>query len=493
MITLYTPKIPEFLIFTFFFIVISIAVQFVLNYFIDRYKGYVNQKFIIKSIDEKCELLLKKKYRSLSYFNMSYLHSRLLEDLSKVWNFYFEIIVSYLSSFINLIFIMLILLRTDYKLFFIALIFVPVYFVIYLAFYNKLSDVNLKLAESSNDLYAYRNAFLERTLDLKLRGNFSDEMRRINQKSESLLKNILRSFKLNYSIFGLKLSANSIFKVLLFIYLGKFVMHDALTVGVFIYLIQYMDSLINSLSSIMQTSLEIPAYNVAKQRLNEINELPSDKCSKRQLADVEKIEIKNFNFNYDEDSLYTKSVNFRFYKGKSYIVTGKNGVGKSTLIHAIAGIYDEDNYQGEILINDINIKELDREKLRKMMFSIMPQNKYPVLRTVEEYLKDNNALVSSKCDDREFLNLFYSDDFNLNSCLDKNFDELSMGEKQMINMYICLNKETEVYILDEATANLHPKLKSAADELLETIAKKDKIVIHITHLDSKVKNNLILE
>ena len=80
------------------------------------------------------------------------------------------------------------------------------------------------------------------------------------------------------------------------------------------------------------------------------------------------IDVKNLSFKYSKKSkLVLDNLNFSCEKGSINVLIGLNGSGKTTLIKTIAGLLD--NYQGDVLIDSINLKNLSiKERAKKMAY-----------------------------------------------------------------------------------------------------------------------------
>ena len=70
-------------------------------------------------------------------------------------------------------------------------------------------------------------------------------------------------------------------------------------------------------------------------------------------------------------------------KGNIYCILGENGSGKTTLIDILIGLFI-DEYEGEILYNHINIKDIDMVKQRACNISILEQDPYVLEGSVED-------------------------------------------------------------------------------------------------------------
>ena len=153
---------------------------------------------------------------------------------------------------------------------------------------------------------------------------------------------------------------------------------------------------------------------------------------------------------------------------------------KSTLLKIITGLYTE--FEGDLEVNGIKMKELDWDKLRKEKFSVVPQRLYLSSDSVIEFLekglaksKKNICITLEK--DQEELSEFIT---TIKMNIDKSCENLSGGELRKINLWMALHKKSDVLILDEPTIELD---KSSKEELFEYLKNRiqNKLLIVLTH------------
>lgn len=201
---------------------------------------------------------------------------------------------------------------------------------------------------------------------------------------------------------------------------------------------------------------------------------------------IKNISIKNLSFSYKENEKILKAVNIEFEVNKPVAIVGVNGSGKSTLIKILAGLYQ--NYEGNIMVNGMNIKEFNIDSYREKIGVIFQDyNKY------EMNLRENIAFSN--------VDAIYDDDLLKNTLnivgmsyiLDKFKDgldtqmghwfggeDLSKGQWQRIALARMLVRDADVIILDEPTSALDPIVECEIFDLINELAK-DKILILITH------------
>lgn len=205
----------------------------------------------------------------------------------------------------------------------------------------------------------------------------------------------------------------------------------------------------------------------------------TDLKSNKLIDDVEKIEFKNVSFSYGK-SYVIKNCNFVLKKGNKYAIVGENGCGKTTLIKILLGLL---NYEGSILINGVELKEICRDSLVEnfgVIFQDFVKYEMTVSENVSFSINDNIDEVLKKVGIYEKINNF---DNGKEQFLGKLEDgvSLSLGEWQKIALARLLIRKCKCLIFDEPTASLDPISERDIIENLNSVITDENIGIWITH------------
>ena len=194
-----------------------------------------------------------------------------------------------------------------------------------------------------------------------------------------------------------------------------------------------------------------------------------------------KIEFKNVSFAYPSNPNHyiINDINFIINPGERIGIIGGSGAGKSTITQLIERFYDIN--EGEILIDDIPIKNYNLINLRNFMSFVQQE---PVIFKTNIY--DNIKYGNLNCNEKEI-------EYISNKCLIKcnlndDLNKLSAGEKQKIAIARTLLKKNKILILDEATSALDNESEEEIQNLLDNIILNEKMtVIIIAHKLKTVK------
>lgn len=270
--------------------------------------------------------------------------------------------------------------------------------------------------------------------------------------------------------------------LLLGLYLSK-------TIGVTLATLQLAFSYSNEIGSCMQMVSEfMPTYSELKANYTEIQALYRIEDIKRDGYEnkFDKIQVRNLEFGYD-DNLVLNGINVEMKIGNVYVVKGENGRGKSTFIKIISGIYA--NYHGEILLNNISLKDYNKEYYFDHLITILTQDDLLFEGTIKDNLLSEDELFLSKvC---EYINIG-----NLERHVLVNGENLSGGEKRKILLARALldikRKNPSLVIFDEPTYAIEADLISKIVNIINQVSKKC-IVIVISHDDLPFENKVEID
>ena len=178
-------------------------------------------------------------------------------------------------------------------------------------------------------------------------------------------------------------------------------------------------------------------------------------------------------------------VNFNLYRGKIHGLLGENGAGKSSLMNVLSGIYKPEK---GIIYLDGQRQNISSPDIASQLGIGMVHQEF---RLVESFsIKDNLTLSKSNIYKNDFLKSFkkYSEIFALNVNGNEIISNLSVGEKQKIEIMKLIFNDSRIMLLDEPTAVLTPQETSQLQNSLVTLAQEDmKTIVLITHKLKEIK------
>ena len=199
--------------------------------------------------------------------------------------------------------------------------------------------------------------------------------------------------------------------------------------------------------------------------------------------------LKNIEKRY-EDNLILNGLSLEIKEGESVLITGENGVGKTTLLRIMALL--DFNYNGEYFIKGTDTKKMKADtvsELRNKFFGFSHQRE---IFMEDETVRDNIEIplkISESNRDEKVRKLDFAVRFlELEGILDKQTRFLSGGERKKISIARAIINEPEVLILDEPFSSLSEKLVIKLLGYVEERIENNKSNIIVTHDFDVIKN-----
>ena len=190
------------------------------------------------------------------------------------------------------------------------------------------------------------------------------------------------------------------------------------------------------------------------------------------------LEVKNIYKSFGKIQALN-NVDFYLYKGKIHGLLGENGAGKSSLMNILSGIYQPES--GSIHIDGKRIKKLNPDVAARFGIGMVHQE----FRLINNFsIKDNLTLSKSNIYTDNFQEAFkkYSDIFTLSRDSSTPIKELSIGEKQKIEIMKLIFNNNKIMLLDEPTSVLTPQETNQLKLSLQKLSNEDnKAIVLITH------------
>ena len=193
-------------------------------------------------------------------------------------------------------------------------------------------------------------------------------------------------------------------------------------------------------------------------------------------------EVKNISFDYDGEVIFS-DISFSIERGDVLCILGPNGTGKTTLIKCLNGLNEINS--GEILINGEDIKGLSFRQISKHV-GYIPQSHVPsfpfkvfdvVLMGRAPYL---NLTDSPKEEDRKIA-LDALKTLGIEGLKDKEYTNLSGGERQLVFLARVLCQKPDILILDEPTSHLDFGNQIKLLEIIDNLARSGLSIIMSSH------------
>ena len=289
---------------------------------------------------------------------------------------------------------------------------------------------------------------------------------------------------------------NNISFVIIAAFGGYFAINHIISIGVISAFIVYAKQFGRPIDELAQIYGQIQTAIAGAERVFAVMDEPlEDKSGDKNMDKLEGvIKFKDVNFSYTKDKQVLYDFNLQVKAGQKVALVGSTGSGKTTVVNLLMRFYDVDS--GEILIDDVNIKDIDCATLRKNT-AIVLQDTVLFADTIKNNLKYSNeaatdeqmyaAAAMSNCD-----TMINKMPLKYDTELMAEGENISQGQRQLLSIARAFLAQPKILILDEATSNVDTRTeKHIQDAMLKLMENRTSLII--AHRLSTIKNaDLIL-
>jgi len=276
-----------------------------------------------------------------------------------------------------------------------------------------------------------------------------------------------------------------------------FAIKGKITVGNIQSFIQYSKNFTNPIAQLAQISSQIQSMIAASERV--FTFLDNEEYLDNGVLSAENvkgnIEFKNVAFSYTDSQKVLNDISLKINRNESIALVGRTGSGKTSMVNLMCRFYDLQ--EGQIKINGNDYKEYSIKSLRNKIGYIM-QKVVIFDGTILENINYTNKNISKEkiieiCKKLNLHEKIMSLKEGYETKISNDTDIFSAGEKQLINFSRIMVEDSEIIILDEATASLSYKSEMLVRKGIEEITK-NKISLIIAHRLSTIKkcDNILL-
>jgi ABC-type multidrug transport system fused ATPase/permease subunit len=290
---------------------------------------------------------------------------------------------------------------------------------------------------------------------------------------------------------------NVVFVVIVIMISAPKIIAGIATLGTLIVFIQYIYRMVWPLMHLSENFMQMQRSFVSLKRILELTALETEDeafTGTQSPSFEQEIRFENVSFAYDEEDWILKDVSFSIPKGKKIALVGPSGSGKSTTISLLCGFYHVQ--KGKITVDGMPIREMDFRAWRRKIGLIL-QDIFlfpgPILENVRVY---NDTIPPSTV--QNAISVVQLDDFvkalpeGLDTELAERGQNVSQGEKQLISFARALAFDSEIIIMDEATASIDPQTEARIQRTMNKAFGGKTMVIVAHRLTSVLDADEIL-
>ena len=482
------------------FLLIYFIIDILFNNFLSNIGVMISSRIEAK-LSKKLSIMVYKKTLNLPAYafeekTSGELINRITSDTETLSNTFNSIIQTLINAF-GCLLILIYIFFNSIVVGMEIVIFLIVIFAITKIFNPKIKKINQELKAKKDDYTALSAESIRGIREVKTLGIKKNLIGEISSLRELIYKkdtediNLHRTYSIIMWVIKIFLESLVFATCVIGIYLGKTSLGFFMAMTWYVYKFTWLIDNLTSMNRMYQRLF------VSIRRINEIidNTLyEDDKFGTLSLKNIKgEIRFDNVSFGYPNEEATLKDFSVSFAPNKKIAVVGKSGQGKSTLFNLITRIFDATS--GNIYLDDVNLKDLSEESLRRNI-SIIRQEPFLFNRTIKEnftIVKPDITLSEIK----KYCKMAYLDDYieSLPDKYDTKLGEggvnLSGGQKQRLSIARALAKESKVILFDEATSALDNESQGYIKKVIDSLVKDHTIIIIAHRLSTIIDSDII--
>lgn len=443
----------------------------------------------------------KFSFANIDKFSTGSLVTRLTNDITQMQNMVNMALRMMLRAPGMLIGAVLMAFAMNAKLAAIILVVVPLlalalYFIIRVGFprftimQKKLDLVNSGIQEALTNV---------RVIKSFVRGSYEEE--KFSKANEDLKESSLKAFKVVILQMPIMTLAMNITIIAVVWFGGNQVIAGEMQVGDLTAFTTYVTQILMSLMMLAMILLQSSRAIVSARRVSEVLnaeiDLTDEQAEKKdKIVENGKIEFRNVSFRYyKENKEYVlENINFTAQQGETIGIIGSTGCGKTSLVQLIPRLYDAD--KGEVLVDNVNVKEYSLENLRNGVGMVLQKNVLfsgTILENLEwgdEEASEEMVQSAAKAAQADGFVKSFTNGYETE--LGQGGVNVSGGQKQRLCIARALLKNPKILILDDSTSAVDTATEAKIRESFSGSLKNTTKIIIAQRISSVMEANKII-
>ena len=425
--------------------IVLFVVSLSFSYFV---KALIEENYIYEKRKQMIRHINITDYKELQKQSSGFYLQRFNEDVEKIRPFILEKKVKFVTNIIYGISMVVIMLLQNYLYTLLLLAVFPLFVIVQIFFSKKVKKytkeitklqekISTEFEETINNNYMLRANNSTAFAENRLKKEMGMTMNKIKKKMwlETVYDYLLVTGLLNLASFVIYFCG------------GRMILGGSITLGMLTSFSLYYSKLWVPVEFFLGYPKDYTKYKIYKNRVNEITDSDNKiNYTVSSISPLNNLIVKNLFYSIDERILLN-DVTLKIEKGQKIGIIGANGSGKSTLANILSGIIID--YEGEVLYNNQNIKDIHPTALREKI-ALIPAS----VDLINASVLDNIALGNEKKDKSVFSEEFIKQItvnkfFDIETIIETSGSNVSSGEAKMIQLARGLYRNADLYIFDE--------------------------------------------
>ena len=473
-----------------FVIVILTGISCIFIFLRNYYSNVACENLIYNLKEKMYNKFLNIDLRCLNDYSTGDLIQRSSSDIETVRKLFSTQLVNAFGSIATIILVIIVMSLINLKLAMISISLCIVISFLSYVFYGKIGKIFKETDEAESQLMVFIKEALFNIRVIKAFNREDYILKLFREKNEEF--NITQNkFMKTFAKFRAVNDFLTFLQLAIIIVVGGYeTISGRMNFGDLIAFVIYINMIIWPIRQMGQLLSDMAKASVSISRIYEVLDLPEEdyEYGIRDVSFSEKIEFKNVSLVINDNKVLD-NISFVINAGESLGVIGSTGSGKSMIVYLLLGLFEATS--GEILIDGINIKEINKRYLREKISAIMQDSELFNMSILE-----NVKITNDNIDDKSVFNAtkvssIHNEILNFSSKYETividNGGNLSGGQKQRISIARGLLKPFEVLILDDSLSAVDMNTDLKINNALKSMDKKFTSIF-ISHRISTITN-----
>lgn len=473
-----------------FVIVILTGISCIFIFLRNYYSNVACENLIYNLKEKMYNKFLNIDIRCLNDYSTGDLIQRSSSDIETVRKLFSTQLVNAFGSIATIILVIIVMSLINLKLAMISISLCIVISFLSYVFYGKIGKIFKETDEAESQLMVFIKEALFNIRVIKAFNREDYILKLFREKNEEF--NITQNkFMKTFAKFRAVNDFLTFLQLAIIIVVGGYeTIFGRMNFGDLIAFVIYINMIIWPIRQMGQLLSDMAKASVSISRIYEVLDLPEEdyEYGIRDVSFSEKIEFKNVSLVINDNKVLD-NISFVINAGESLGVIGSTGSGKSMIVYLLLGLFEATS--GEILIDGINIKEINKRYLREKISAIMQDSELFNMSILE-----NVKITNDNIDDKSVFNAtkvssIHNEILNFSSKYETividNGGNLSGGQKQRISIARGLLKPFEVLILDDSLSAVDMNTDLKINNALKSMDKKFTSIF-ISHRISTITN-----
>lgn len=474
------------------YMILILVSLFFVNYGQVYATSYMGQKITHGIRIDLFKHLLKVPMRFFDTNPSGRLSTRVANDTQNMSEFFTSVITSIVKDVLLLGGIIIIMLGLSSYLGLITLVILPVIAVaiFFFRYFDRLAYRKVRTR------LAVINAFLaEHISGMSIIQLFNQEKRKqreFDDVNKSHYKSLIEQLWV-FAIFRPLLDLLYYVTIAAIVWFGaKKILSNELDFGVLVAFVAYIDMFFRPLNDIAEKYDIVQNALASAEKIFKLMDEKEEKYNQTKSVPNQlmgTVEFEDVSFAYDEEHLILKDINFSVEPKEKIAFVGETGAGKTSIINILTGLYRINS--GKILVDGRDIYDYNLQGLRKKIGVVLQDvflfsgSILDNIRLFDESIPRERVVEAAKyVYAHQFIEKL-SDGYD--TMILQRGGTLSAGERQLLALARAVVFDTDILVLDEATANVDTETEALIQRAMERVSS-DKTMITIAHRLSTIRN-----